>query len=143
MDESMDEPLIEDEPCQQCGICCRIFGPGIAPTPANVYIWIEQGRADILRWFVAFMEKGAPVKCIDLKPDELSNVISFEFRNPETGEYITVCPFLRRVSKERYLCGIHAVKPEMCCTYQPWVWGETYFTKCKSLRDNPNHRWQL
>ena len=54
----MPEPLPEDEPCEQCGLCSRIFGPGIAPTPANVYIWMEQERIDILRWFVAFMEQG-------------------------------------------------------------------------------------
>ncbi|MFA6332833.1 MAG: hypothetical protein WCX22_07775 [Methanoregula sp.] len=45
--ETMTPP--EDEPCEQCGLCCRIFGPGIAPTAANVYVWIEQGRTDILR----------------------------------------------------------------------------------------------
>ena len=54
----MDPPETEDEPCEQCGLCCRIFGPGITPTAANVYLWMEQGRADILRWFVASMEDG-------------------------------------------------------------------------------------
>ena len=46
---------------------------------------------------------------------------------------MTVCPFLIRVAKERYLCGIHLLKPEMCWNYQPWIWGETYFNKCKGL----------
>ena len=59
----MDGPETEDEPCEQCGLCCRIFGPGITPTAANVYLWMEQGRADILRWFVAFMEDGSSVPC--------------------------------------------------------------------------------
>ena len=140
----MDNPVTEDEPCEQCGICCRIFGPGIAPTPSNVYVWIDQGRSDILRWFVAIREDGSSSPCTDLRPEELSAIVSFEFRNPDTGGYITVCPFLRRVSRERYLCGIHAVKPEMCCTYQPWVWGETYFNKCQALKkiDHPS-RWPL
>jgi Fe-S-cluster containining protein len=137
----MDNPATEDEPCEQCGTCCRIFGPGITPTPANVYVWIEQGHIDILRWFVAFREDGSSLQCTDLKPEELSTIVSFEFRNPDTGGYITVCPFLRRVSRERYLCGIHSVKPEMCCTYQPWVWGETYFSRCKSLRNHPERHW--
>jgi Fe-S-cluster containining protein len=133
----MDDLLTEEEPCEQCGLCCRIFGPGIAPTAANVYIWMEQGRTDILRWFVAYLENGStPVSCLDLAPDDLGSAVVFEMRDPSTGGYVTVCPFLVRVAKERYICGIHAVKPEMCCTYQPWVWGETYFNRCKSLKKN-------
>ena len=132
--ELMDELATEYEPCEQCGLCCRIFGPGIAPTASNVYVWIEQGRIDILRWFVAFMEKSTPIKCADLRTEDLGNVVSFEMRNPDTGDYVTVCPFLRRVKKTRYLCGIHLVKPDMCCTYQPWIWGETYFNRCQALK---------
>jgi len=131
--DNMDNDDTEDEPCEQCGLCCRIFGPGITPTPANVYTWIEQGRADILRHFVAYREEGGPIPCTDLLPQDLGNVVAFEMRDPQTGEFVTVCPFLRRVAKERYLCGIHAVKPEMCCTYQPWIWGETYFNRCRAL----------
>jgi Fe-S-cluster containining protein len=131
----MDDPIPEDEPCEQCGLCCRIFGPGIAPTPENVFVWIGQGRTDILRWFVAFMENGSTVPCPRLLPEDLGNVVTFQLRHPDTGGYVTVCPFLRRVAKERYLCGIHTVKPEMCCTYQPWVWGETYFNRCPALRN--------
>ena len=129
----MDPPATEDEPCEQCGLCCRIFGPGITPTAANVYLWMEQGRSDILRWFVAFMENGSAVPCSELSSGDLGNVVSFELRNPASGEYVTVCPFLRRVARNRYLCGIHTVKPEMCCTYQPWIWGETFFNRCPAL----------
>ena len=132
----------EDEPCEQCGLCCRIFGPGIAPTAPNVYVWIEQGRTDILKWFMAFMEHGDPVPGTLLKIGDLGNVVSFEMRNTETGEYPAVCPFLRRVAKARYLCGIHGVKPEMCWNYQPWVWGETFFNRCPSLKHNGGKsRW--
>ena len=123
-----------DEPCEQCGLCCRIFGPGITPTAANVYVWIEQGRTDILRWYIAFMEGGTQVPCTSLTAEDLGSAVSFEMRNPETGDYMPVCPFLRRVAKNRYLCGIHAVKPEMCCHYEPWIWGETYFNKCTALK---------
>ena len=130
----MDDPEQEEEPCEQCGLCCRIFGPNITPTSANVFLWMEQGRTDILRWFVAFIQDGTKVPCTSLVPGDLGNVVSFGMRHPDTGEYVTVCPFLRRVTKERYLCGIHGVKPEMCCTYQPWVWGETYFNRCPALR---------
>ena len=141
--EAMDDLTTEDEPCEQCGLCCRIFGPVIAPTASNVYVWMEQGRTDILRWFVAFMEKAAPVNCADLLPEDLGNIVSIEMRHPDTGDYVTVCPFLRRVAKTRYLCGIHLVKPDMCCTYQPWIWGETYFNRCRALgKTDRNGRWQ-
>jgi Fe-S-cluster containining protein len=140
----MDERTTEDEPCEQCGLCCRIFGPGVTPTMANLYVWIDQGRTDILRWFVAFMENGIHVNGVDLRAEDLGNVIGVEMHHPDTGDYVTVCPFLRRVTRTRYLCGIHTVKPDMCCTYQPWVWGETYFNKCQALKkiDHPS-RWPL
>jgi len=138
----MESPGQDEEPCEQCGLCCRIFGPGIAPTSANVYTWIEQGRTDILQWFVAYPEQGGgPVSCTSINPKDLGNIVIFEMRNPETGGYVTVCPFLRRVAKDRYLCGIHTIKPEMCCTYQPWVWGETYFNRCRSLHNRPAKKW--
>jgi Fe-S-cluster containining protein len=137
----MDTKIPDDEPCEQCGLCCRIFGPGIAPTTANVYVWMEQGRTDILRWFVAFLENGSsPVNCADLKPEDLGNVVVFEMRNPDTGDYVTVCPFLVRVAKERYLCGIHLLKPEMCWNYQPWIWVDSigvaplHWQMCKSQK---------
>ena len=140
----MDDPTNEDEPCEQCGLCCRIFGPGITPTAANVYVWIEQGRKDILRWFVAFMENGNTIPGTDLLNEDLGNIVSVEMRNPDTGEYVTVCPFLRRVAKQRYLCGIHTVKPDMCCTYQPWTWGETYFNRCQALKKTDRKpKWPL
>ncbi|MDD1693792.1 MAG: YkgJ family cysteine cluster protein [Methanoregula sp.] len=141
----MDAPVAtEDEPCEQCGLCCRIFGPGITPTAANVYVWIGQGRTDILRWFVANMEGGAQVPCTSLRAEDLGNAVSFEMRNAETGEYVAVCPFLRRVAKTRYLCGIHLLKPEMCWNYQPWIWGETYFNRCTALTKlDRKPRWPL
>ncbi|HXX54864.1 MAG TPA: YkgJ family cysteine cluster protein [Methanoregula sp.] len=139
----MDGEPEEDEPCAQCGLCCRIFGPQIAPTPENLFIWMEQGRTDILRWFVATLEDGTSVTCTDLRAGDLVNLVSAGLRDPGTGGYVTVCPFLRRVAKGRYLCGIHPVKPEMCCTYQPWVWGETYFNRCPSLKAGRKCRWPL
>jgi Fe-S-cluster containining protein len=140
----MDDLTSEDETCEQCGLCCRIFGPGITPTAANVYVWIEQGRNDILRWFVACMENSTTLPCTDLPAEDLGNMVSVEMRTPDTGEFVTVCPFLRRVGKQRYLCGIHPVKPDMCCTYQPWTWGETYFNRCSALKKmDRKPKWPL
>jgi len=129
----------EEDPCEQCGLCCRIFGNTITPTHTNLYSWIEQGRTDILRHFSAFLEDGNRVNCSDLRPEDLGSVIRVEMLEPDSGTYPTVCPFLRRVTKNRYLCGIHAVKPEMCRNYQPWIWGETYFGRCRALKTRENH----
>ncbi|MFA4876327.1 MAG: YkgJ family cysteine cluster protein [Methanoregula sp.] len=140
----MDDPEMEDEPCEQCGLCCRIFGPAITPTIPNVYLWIEQERTDILRWYVAFRENGTTVPATSLRPGDLEDIVTVEMRHPDTGEYVTVCPFLRRVAKNRYLCGIHLVKPDMCCNYQPWIWGETYFNRCQALKNAGRKcRWPL
>jgi len=138
MSDNPDEGR-EEDPCEQCGLCCRIFGNTITPTHDNLYTWIEQGRRDILRHFSAFLEDGSRVNCSDLKPEDLGSVIRVEMIEPDSGTYPTVCPFLRRVTKNRYLCGIHAVKPEMCRNYQPWIWGETYFGRCRALKTRENH----
>jgi len=121
------------EPCEQCGLCCKIFGDGITPTITNLYLWIENGRYDILQYFSACKENGTWVNCLDLKLDELSDIIVIEMRDPITQDYLPVCPFLRRFGRRRYLCGIHDIKPEMCGNYKPWIWGETHFNQCKAL----------
>jgi Fe-S-cluster containining protein len=123
-----------DEPCEQCGLCCRIFGDSITPTAETLFGWIERGRQDILRYFSACKTDGSWVNCSDLAPDELHDVVTVEMRDPVTHDYLAVCPFLRHVGRKRYLCGIHDIKPDMCGTYQPWIWGETYFNKCRALK---------
>ncbi len=124
----------EEEPCEQCGLCCKIFGDRISPTTANLFHWQENDRNDILRYFFALRRDGSWVNCANLKPDELGDLVTIELRDPSTGSYLAVCPFLRRTSRSRYICGIHNTKPEMCENYLPWIWGETYFNKCKALK---------
>jgi Fe-S-cluster containining protein len=123
----------QEQLCEQCGLCCRIFGDRISPTPMNLFLWMEAGRSDILCHFSACLNEGRWINCADLKPEDLGNLSAVELKDPVTGEYPPVCPFLHRVSKKRYVCRIHTVKPEMCCHYQPWIWGETYFNQCKAL----------
>ncbi|HVP93710.1 MAG TPA: YkgJ family cysteine cluster protein [Methanoregulaceae archaeon] len=119
--------------CAQCGICCKVFGDSISPTIENVYHWIEHDRADILEHFSACKNDGSWTKCSELEMGELSDVISIELRDPETGGYESRCPFLKRASRERYICSIHLSKPDMCNNYKPWIWGETYFRRCRTL----------
>jgi Fe-S-cluster containining protein len=138
MIEKSKEPVIDNDDCEQCGLCCRIFGNSITPTLMNLYSWIEQERKDILQYFSAARDDGSWVNCADILPEDLGSVLLVEMRDPRTGEYLTVCPFLKRTGKDRYICGIHSIKPDMCRNYQPWVWGETYFGRCKSLKKSDN-----
>jgi Fe-S-cluster containining protein len=98
--------------CLQCGLCCKIFGDRIQPTLENLFSWMEDGREDILSFFMACLEDGRWVRCTEIAPGDLSGIHAVELRDPATGGYLPVCPFLKRVAKNRYLCGIHAVKPE-------------------------------
>jgi Fe-S-cluster containining protein len=119
--------------CAQCGVCCKIFGDSISPTIENVYHWIENERTDILEHFSACGEDGSWTKCSDLLVCDLSGVVSIELRDPDSGKLVSSCPFLVRVSKNRYLCSIHLSKPAMCDNYKPWLWGETYFRRCRTI----------
>jgi Fe-S-cluster containining protein len=130
-----------DEPCELCGLCCKILGDGIAPTEMDLLRWMEDGRTDILRHFIAFLEDGRRVRCSELSADELGALVTAELRDPHTGELVTVCPFLRRTGRRRYICSIHTTKPEMCTNYQPWLFGETYFNRCPALEKMKSKGW--
>lgn len=132
----------EADGCLQCGLCCKIFGDRITPAPENLFSWMEEGRDDILRFFMACLDDGRWVWCTELSPQDISGIHAVEMRDPSTGGYLPVCPFLWRIEKNRYICGIHALKPEMCRNYQPWVWGETYFNRCPALKKKEESRWK-
>ena len=133
----------DEEPCELCGLCCKILGDGIAPTETNLLRWMEDGRTDILRHFTAFLEDGRRVRCSELTPSDLGGMVSAELRDPVTGELVTACPFLRRTGRRRYICSIHTTKPEMCINYQPWIFGETYFNRCKALEKSRQGSWAV
>jgi len=124
----------DDEPCEQCGLCCKIYGDRISPTITDLFHWLDNDRHDILKYFCALKSDGSWINCASLKPNELGDLIRMELRDPSTGKYLPGCPFLRRASQKKYICAIHEVKPEMCGNYLPWVWGETYFNKCRALK---------
>jgi len=135
LDTSMavDDPEGYDEGCIQCGLCCKVFGDRITPTVENLYTWMENKRTDILKFFSLCVGEGRYINAATISPENLADVISIELRDPEDRSYLACCPFLRRSGKNRYLCSIHTAKPDMCCNYMPWIWGETYFPMCKSL----------
>ncbi|MDD1706680.1 MAG: YkgJ family cysteine cluster protein [Methanoregulaceae archaeon] len=129
MDTTHDEPDL----CEQCGLCCKVFGDKITPTVMNLYTWLEAGRTDILRYFSVWMDDGTRYNCTDLQPADLGSICAIELRDPDKGTYLPVCPFLHRIGKTRYKCVIHNIKPDMCGNYMPWIFGETYFPRCKAL----------
>jgi Fe-S-cluster containining protein len=135
----MEKGEYNGDQCRQCGLCCKILGCSISPTIENLFHWMESGRVDILRHFSGCGDDGIWVNCADLNPEDLGELISVELRDPVTGEYPPVCPFLRRSARNRYNCAIHTTKPDMCGFYQPWVWGETHFTQCSALK---NPHWE-
>ena len=119
--------------CEQCGICCKVFGDSISPTTENIYQWITNDRPDILRHFSACFVNCTWKNCAELQPDELGSIITIEMRDPVTGKLVSSCPFLTRISKKRYICSIHTAKPDMCDNYKPWIWGETYLRRCRTI----------
>jgi len=129
----MEATYDQTDQCRQCGLCCKVFGDRITPTVMNLFTWLEDGRSDILRYFSAWLEDGTRYNCADLHPSDLGFVVKIELRDPDTGGYLPVCPFLQRIEKTRYKCAIHTIKPEMCCNYMPWIFGETYFPRCRAL----------
>jgi Fe-S-cluster containining protein len=129
----MEDPGETSDECGQCGLCCKVFGDRITPTVVNLYSWMENGRTDVLRFFSACLNSGRWVNGADLEPEDLGDITIIELRDPVSGEYPAVCPFLHRAGRTRYICSIHTVKPDMCCNYIPWVYGETYFPRCKAL----------
>jgi Fe-S-cluster containining protein len=132
---AVESPEGYDEGCLQCGLCCKVFGDRITPTVINLYTWMEANRTDILKFFSVRTGKGVYTCAANLGPEDLADILSIELRDPKTGDYLPCCPFLRRAGKNRYLCSIHTTKPDMCCNYMPWVWGETYFPRCESLKN--------
>jgi Fe-S-cluster containining protein len=129
--------------CDQCGICCKVFGDSISPTIENLYNWLTNDRRDILRHFSACFVNGTWKNCAELLVDELGEVCAIEMRDPDSGALVSSCPFLSRVSKKRYLCSIHMTKPEMCDNYKPWLWGETYLRRCRTIVEQERRTpWQ-
>jgi Fe-S-cluster containining protein len=91
--------------CRQCGQCCRFLDYRNEVGPADVARWRTMGRSDILRWVGVYRRNDAqPVYRI--------------WVDPATGQPAAFCPFLKsNASGNRWVCGIHEVKPEICRQY--------------------------
>ena len=93
--------------CSMCGTCCSA-AIGLIMTPGDYRRWKRQGRSDILR----YTWKGTPQGDGDLWID------------PDTGEELIYCPFLKEVCPGKYTCTIQDTKPTVCREYWcEWSYG--------------------
>ena len=99
------ETGMETFSCRQCGDCCNFLDYHDALTQMDVERWQQLGRQDILDWVsISCTPNGKPGYRIWVEP--------------ETGEMIDRCPFLKHLPNEnRWLCRIHDVKPGICREY--------------------------
>lgn len=99
------ETGMETFSCRQCGGCCNFLDYHDALTQKDVEGWKRLGRQDILDWVsISRSPNGKPGYRIWVEP--------------ETGEMADKCPFLNYLPADnRWLCGIHNVKPGICREY--------------------------
>jgi Fe-S-cluster containining protein len=76
--------------------------------PSDYRRWVQQGREDILKYATVPPTGGYG----DL------------WRDPEDGEVITHCPFIKKTDDDRYICTIQDTKPKVCREYRcEWAYG--------------------
>ena len=97
--------------CNQCGKCCTKYGNGgLSVTAEEIDSW-ENYRPDIYR----YVNDGKI------------------WMHPETGEQLSVCPWLRKLPGEnKYLCDIYYDRPEDC-KYYPVTIDQMVIDACEML----------
>ena len=91
--------------CNRCGNCCtNLDAYYTTVSEADIRIWEEQGRNDILEWVQPLMARNI--------------VLSYDiWVDPETGEDADGCPWLEFDEHGLAECRIHDLKPEVCREY--------------------------
>ncbi len=104
---TLPSPPLSGFTCKQCGNCCLNLRDAFCTcaTDEDIRLWQNQGREDILEWVdMIALEGGLSVYDIWI--------------NPETGDDVARCPWLRKLPRQdKYICRIHAVKPVHCREY--------------------------
>lgn len=95
--------------CVQCGLCCKKYGMRLEASALDIARWRLDKRDDIL----------AHVG-IDFVDGEVSGGRLWV---DEAGNRVKQCPFLELRADNKYYCGIHESKPEVCT----WHYCEKYF----------------
>lgn len=92
-----------------CGSCCLAQGCGLKIVPGDYKRWRQQGRQDILRyaWIAPRLGSYGGV-----------------WMDPELGNDLSFCPFLKKISQQKYVCTIHDTKPKACKDFWcEWSYG--------------------
>jgi len=107
--------------CKGCGSCCLQLKDMIQIYAEDIERWVNQGFWLVLQycygwnehcWDMLFEEKE---KLIEHLVESINCEMWFD---PETGEQIFLCPFLKkRRGKNKFVCMIHDSKPTMCQDY--------------------------
>jgi Fe-S-cluster containining protein len=99
------ETGMETFACRQCGRCCRKLDYHRELTLEDYGLWKRLGRTDILERVKVYRRNG--------------RITAFGiWSEPGTDRFSEVCPWLRELpKKDRWICGIHEVKPEVCRQY--------------------------
>jgi Fe-S-cluster containining protein len=89
-----------------CGNCCLRLVDAYrgCVSDSDLELWREKERDDLMAW----------VSSLDLGR---GNVLHLAWIDPETGEEVDRCPWLRDGAEGRFLCGINDVKPQHCRDY--------------------------
>ena len=95
--------------CTQCGRCCLNFGMRLEASPLDIVRWRLDNRHDIL--------SHVGLDFVDGK------VSGGRLWVDASGNPVKQCPFLDLRSDNKYYCGIHEAKPEVCT----WHYCEKYF----------------
>ena len=93
--------------CSMCGECCR--APVIMVVkPGDYKRWTRQGRLDILRY-------------ASVPPTQGYGDLWIAIKGGEESDY---CPFIKRVSGDKYTCTIQNTKPKVCKEFRcEWAYG--------------------
>ncbi|MCX5998077.1 MAG: hypothetical protein NTU41_00375 [Chloroflexi bacterium] len=98
--------------CSMCGRCCREQGSGFVMMPADYRRWRRGCRADILRYLWLLDGRRA------------NGSLWIDWADPDTGHYLSCCPFLERAGWGKCVCRIHETKPRICREFWcEWAYG--------------------
>jgi len=109
--------------CKQCGNCCLNLWDAFCTcaNEADIHIWEENGREDILAW---------------VDPISVGDQFVYDiWIDPETGDDSSECPWLQKLpGQQKFICLIHEVKPAHCREY-PHSREHAEKTGCPGIED--------
>lgn len=104
--------------CERCGSCCVQLKGIINISGEDIKRWIKDGRMDILQYCAGWSNG-----CLTLSKKRLERHLNGSVNmemwfDPENGNDIFLCPFLRKKpADEQFECMIQDTKPEICRDY--------------------------